>query len=120
MGDNGRNALHQAINAGNIDIVSFLLIKGTNLRAKTQDQYTPLQLAVKNRSPQIMQILLEQKITDINEVTSWGTALHMVVINEDARCLQVLLQYDVDTQILNGDGEKAIEICSNKKIKEML
>ena len=37
MGDDGLNALHTAINSSNIDIVSFLLIKGSNPSILTHD-----------------------------------------------------------------------------------
>lgn len=68
-------------------MVSFLIIKGANPTILTIDYYTPLQLAVQHRSPDIMNLLIEQKKIDINQVTKRGTALHLAVINEDKKCL---------------------------------
>jgi len=50
IGDEGKNALHWAISMNNIDIVFFLLIKGSNPSILTHEEYSPLQLAVKNNS----------------------------------------------------------------------
>lgn len=81
LGDCGRNALHWAIHINHPDIVSFLIIKGTDPTVRTIDDYTPLQLAVQHHSPEIMKLLLEQKKLDINQVTSKGTALHLAIVN---------------------------------------
>lgn len=62
----------------------------------TIDDYTPLQLSVLYHSPDIMKLLLEQKKTDINQLTSKGTALILAVKNEDIKCLEMLLQNEVD------------------------
>lgn len=96
IGDSGRNSLHEAIAANHPEVVTFLLIKGANPRLHTVHEYTALQLAVKAHSPDILKILLEQSLVDVNEVTIWGTALHICVTIEDIKCLGVLLQYDAD------------------------
>jgi ankyrin repeat protein len=81
MGDCGRNALHWAIHINNIDLVSFLLIKGASLTKVTIDQYSPLQLAVQHHSSAIVSLLLEQPNFNVNQVTKHGTALHLAVRN---------------------------------------
>jgi len=35
-------------------------------------------------------------------------------------CLQVLLQNDVDTDIIDGTGKKAIDACTNENIRKLL
>lgn len=62
-------------------MVSFLIIKGANPTILTIDEYSPLQLAVLHRSPIIMNLLLQQKKIDINQVTKNGSALHLSMIN---------------------------------------
>ena len=58
IGDEGKNALHEAIEQTNVEVISFLLIKGTFPLILTHDEYSPLQLAIKVSSVQIMKILL--------------------------------------------------------------
>ena len=87
MGDEGRNVLHEAIEAGSTEIVSFLLIKGTNPSLTTSDDFTPLQMAVKNHSPDMLSLLLQQSCIDVNQLTSRGTALHIATETEDLRCI---------------------------------
>jgi ankyrin repeat protein len=77
VGDNGRNALHEAIKADSADIISFLLIKGANPALPTADDFTPLQLAVLAHSPDLLALLLQQSRIDVNQLTSRGTALHL-------------------------------------------
>ena len=81
LGDCGRNSLHWAIHLGQIDLVSFLLIKGANPAILTIDNYTPLQLAVQHHYPEILEMLLNQITLDINQVTIHGSALHLAVRN---------------------------------------
>ena len=80
----------------NIDIVSFLLIKGANPNVLTIDETTPLQLAIKLRTYEIINILLEHPKIDINQVTNVGTALHLAVANQDETSVELLLKYNVD------------------------
>lgn len=119
-GDCGRNALHWAIHLNNPDIVSFLIIKGANPTILTIDGYTPLQLAVQHHSPEIMKLLIDQKKIDVNQATKRGTALHLAVMNEDRRCVEILLQNDADIETLNPEGQTALEICKNKEIRLLL
>ena len=101
-GDCGRNALHWAIHSGNAQIVSFLIIKGADPSILTIDGYSPLQLAVQHRSPDIMTLLLAQKKVDVNQLTPRGTALHLAVANEDRVCLEMLLRNQADIDVLNN------------------
>ena len=96
MGEEGKNALHEAIYANNIDIVNFLMIKGAEPTILTIDDYTPLQLAIVNQSSEIATTLLEQKLTDINQNTSHGTALHLAVSLSDTKAVQLLLKNEAD------------------------
>jgi len=58
-------------------MVSFLLIKGTDPSLTTFDDFTPLQMAIKNNSPDMLSLLLQQSRIDVNQLTSKGTALHV-------------------------------------------
>jgi len=58
-------------------MVSFLLIKGTDPSLTTSDDFTPLQMAIKNHLPDMLSLLLQQSRIDVNQLTSKGTALHV-------------------------------------------
>ena len=119
-GDCGRNALHWAIHMTNMEVVSFLIIKGASPTVLTIDNYTPLQLAVQHHSTEILRLLLEQKKTDINQVTMHGSALHLAVANEDKKCIEVLLQHGADLEVVDSDGKSVSDICKNVEIKAIL
>lgn len=61
-----------------------------------------------------------QPKTDINQVTSKSTALHLAVLNEDMECLLVLLQNGIDIDIPNETGKSALDICSNQNMRTLL
>ena len=57
----GRTALHIAVERNDVDLVDFLL-QQPGVLVNTKDkkgQQTPLYLAVKNKSPQMVEMLLE-------------------------------------------------------------
>lgn len=94
--------LHEAIQVNNADIVSFLLIKGTDPSLPTFDDHTPLQLAVLNHSPDVLTLLLQQSRIDVNQVTTHGTALHMAAAHEDVKCIEILFQNDANTETVDN------------------
>jgi len=72
------------------------MIKGALPITVTIDDYTPLQLSIIHRSMEIANILLEQKLTDVNQNTSHGTALHLAISLSDSKAVQLLLKYEAD------------------------
>jgi ankyrin repeat protein len=65
-------------------------------------------------------LLLEQKKLDVNQVTKRGTALHLAVINEDKKCLEILLKNDADISTPNMEGQTSLEICKSPDIRALL
>jgi hypothetical protein len=61
-----------------------------------------------------------QPKTDINQVTSQSTALHLAVLNENMECLLVLLQNGIDVDIPNSTGKRPLDICTNQDIQKLL
>ena len=106
--------MHWAIHSNRIDIVSFLLIKGANPSILTIDQYTPLQLSVLHHSYDILDMLLNQHLVDINQVTSHGTAVHVGVRSEDIKSIEMLLKYEASIDIVDSNNKLPIDICNNK------
>lgn len=56
----------------------------------------------------MLSLLLQQTRTDVNQVTSHGTALHMAAVQNDVKCVEVLFRSDANTDTLDGEGRKAI------------
>jgi ankyrin repeat protein len=78
----GRNALHYAIDFGNQHLVElFLSNENCDPNYKDRDQMTPLHLAIKRNSPQIVQLLLSdqhEQQADPNIPNRYGqTPLHL-------------------------------------------
>jgi hypothetical protein len=46
-------------------------------------------------------MLLEQNLTDINQLTTHGTALHLAAVGQDKKCLEILLMNEADTEMVN-------------------
>jgi ankyrin repeat protein len=67
-----------------------------------------------------MKLLLLQQKTDVNQVTSQSTALHLAVLNENMDCLEVLLQNDIDIDTIDETGKRAIDVCSNSNMRKLL
>lgn len=78
----GRNALHYAIDFGNVELVElFLSSENCDPNYKDHDQMAPLHLAIKRKSPELVQILLlneHGQQADPNIVNRLGqTPLHL-------------------------------------------
>ena len=50
--DEGRTALHNAAESGNLDIMNYLLTEGAKINIKNQDGMTPLMLVVQDKTRQ--------------------------------------------------------------------
>ena len=120
LGEAGRNALHEAIQAGSADIVSFLLIKGADPARPTADDASPLQLAVLARAPDLLALLLQQPRANPNQVTALGTALHVAAAQEDAGCIEALFKSDADTETVDNSGRRAVEVAGSQSIRRLL
>ena len=48
------------------------------------------------------------------------TAFHIAARNNDIKTVQLLLQYDADTDIKNKDGETPLSIARERKYKEII
>jgi ankyrin repeat protein len=60
-------------------MVEFLLIKSCDPNSVSNDEYTPLQLAITLRASSIFQTLVSHPRIDLNKLTQKGTALHLAV-----------------------------------------
>ncbi|CAF0904207.1 unnamed protein product [Rotaria sordida] len=95
--NSGKNALHYSIEYGNEDLVDlFLSFQNCDANFRDRDQMTPLHLAVKRNSPNIVDILLSDRHThqaDPNLTNRNGqTPLHMAASLGYADIIQVILQ----------------------------
>ncbi|CAF4582573.1 unnamed protein product [Rotaria sp. Silwood1] len=94
---NGKNALHYSIEYGNEELVDlFVSFQNCDPNFRDRDQMTPLHLAVKRNSPNIVDILLSdrhEQQADPNLPNRNGqTPLHMAASLGYADIIQVILQ----------------------------
>ena len=101
MDTHGKNVLHYAIDFGNEDLVAlFLSVPTCDPNFRDRDQMTPLHLAVKRNSPNIVYILLSDEYNqqaDANQINRNGqTALHMAAKDGYIDVIRVILQANLD------------------------
>ena len=122
--DDGRTALHMAVENGHDHVVQHLLTRGANVDAHSADGRTPLQLALESGDESIAQLLI-QAGADVNDnFASDDTPLSIVVGNHWASLVQLLLRQKANPNGRLPDGRTSLhiaaEVGSDIGILEML
>lgn len=103
---NGKTLLHHAVLLGNIDLVKYLIAKGTNLNSKDDLEWTPLHYAVQIHNLSIVELLLAAGANS-NEVDSYGnTVLWRAVFESKGRgeIISLLLRNNANPKLENNKG----------------
>lgn len=101
--------LLQAAREGNSKKITLALKKGAYINALTQEQQTPLILAVESMNNNAIKLLLKEK-ADINKQDIYGnSALHIALELEDFDSINLLMQYNPDMKLLNKNNKTAVE-----------
>ena len=121
--DDGRTALHMAVENGHEDVAQLLLTQGANVDAQSADCRTPLQLALESGNESIAQLII-QTGADVNtNLASDETLLSIVVGNHWASLVQLLLRQKANPNGRLPDGTSlhiAAEVGSDLGIIQML
>jgi ankyrin repeat protein len=115
--------IHAACSSNNIEIVEYLLNKRrVNPNLKGKDDWSPLEIAIQSGFFQLANILLEDKRTNINQVTSEmrGSNLHLAAKSGYLPICQILLLKSVDLGIRDINGHLAKEVTSNPQIRNLI
>jgi len=87
-----------AVLAGDMDRISFLLEKGANVNRLDSEGYAPLHIAARNEQPKIIAALMAHKAEINLKDRDRYTALHHAVLRNSPETVQVLAKYGVDLE----------------------
>ncbi len=100
-----KDKLIAAIDAGKVDTVRSLLAQVTDLNAKDDQGYTPLQHAVMAEQADVVLVLLNAgSDTEVKSDVAGNTALHWAVIGDNLEILRALLTRGANLEVRNNDG----------------
>lgn len=119
--------LYYASISGNADIVELLINHGANLETKTfyslrrKSDTTPLMAAVVRDLIKPATVLANYG-ADVNTrmAEKQNTALHVACLHNNVKMVSMLLAHGADTDTVNEDGQKPIELTTSKEIRKLL
>jgi len=109
----GWSALHFASFGGQREIVALLLDRGADiqLRAKTQFENTPLQVALLTAQAEVVQLLISRG-ADVNLTQAEGiTALHEAAQTNSKQLIAILLDAGANVNAAGAKGETPLDIA---------
>ena len=113
-GEEGRTAMHWAVQEGHYAIVSTLLDNNANVNSQDENGYTPLIQAVSEGNLDIVQLLLRRGANPNLSSKSCSTALHLAYRWTSPEMINLLLQYGADPNALDSEGRKAKDLAKSR------
>lgn len=91
-----------------------------HIRAKNENENTPLQAAIANKQSELVAFLIE-KGSDVNAVQSGGwTGLHEAALLGNEEIIILLLENGANKMIKKNDGKTAYDIALEKGYESLL
>jgi len=122
----GRNALHLAVDKKLIAIVKFLLTNCKDWDVNEQipfSGYTCLHLAASGKHLEMVKLLLAYDANPNEKNATGFTPLHCAVAANCAKVVKILLNNEADRNLLNDDNKTALDLATDlglKKIHKLL
>ena len=116
--------IHQAAEAGNIEVVKQHLADGVDVNAKFKDGWTPLHMAAEGGHREIVDLLIA-KGADINATAGVGgdgegwTPLHEAAEGGHKKVVELLILKGADLNVKNGDGRTPLDLAIKHKNAEI-
>ncbi|MGR5939361.1 ankyrin repeat domain-containing protein [Bacillus pacificus] len=120
--EDGWTLLHLAAYFWTKKLASFLLESGADIhiRAKNENENTPLQAAIANKQIELVAFLIE-KGSDVNVIQSGGwTGLHEAALLGNEEIIVLLLKNGANKMIEKNDGKTAYDIALEKGHEHLL
>ncbi|KAJ5078069.1 ankyrin repeat protein [Anaeramoeba ignava] len=113
-----QKVLHLACQNNSLEIIKYLVEKGVDINAKTNDNETVLHLACQNNSIEIIKYLVEKGV-DINAKTNNNeTVLHLACQNNSLEIIKYLVEKGIDINAKTNENETVIHLaCQNNSIE---
>jgi ankyrin repeat protein len=128
--------LHISIRINRKDITEILINNGANINAIDRDHKTPLYYACNKDNIyyyalnmkynlgkyeiKIVEYLLQNGADPSIPDKNGNTVLHITSVKNDHECTKLLLQYGVDTTVINNEGIKAIDVTEDNEIIDII
>ncbi|WP_265027666.1 ankyrin repeat domain-containing protein [Wolbachia endosymbiont (group B) of Chorthippus parallelus] len=116
--------LHHAALNGYLKIVKFLIEKGANVDARTDDRDKPLHYSAKNGHKNVVKFFLEEKGLSVDELgkENW-TPLHYATLDDHFDVVEYLVKErgaNIDARSVNGTTPLDLVKSEETKVKEVL
>jgi len=118
----GRNALHLAVDKKLIAIVKFLLNNCKDWDINEQipfSGYTCLHLAASGKHPEMVKLLLAYDANPNEKNATGFTPLHCAVAANCAKVVKILLNNEADRNLLNDDNKTALDLATDLGLKKV-
>ncbi|XP_062593371.1 ankyrin-2-like [Saccostrea cucullata] len=118
--NNGQNALHDAAWSGNVEILKFLLDKGSDINIARKDGKTVLHLCCLNSKIVMCKYLVNTYpfLLDVTDIDG-GNALHDAAWSGNVEILKFLLEKGLDIKCTRKDGSSVLHLCCLKRNIDM-
>ncbi|KAL4435092.1 hypothetical protein ABPG74_003585 [Tetrahymena malaccensis] len=118
LDSNGWNSLHYASYLEFDDICRKLIIEGADVNKPTQDDWTPLQLAVFKNNLKVVKVLTDSDDLIIDQLTQRGTALHLASAKGFIKIVQYLvLDKNANPELKHPTEAKSPFDVATKKVR---
>ncbi|XP_062592261.1 putative ankyrin repeat protein RF_0381 [Saccostrea cucullata] len=111
----GYTVLHSGFVCGDRELVSFLIEKGLDINALTNEGESVLHIACRNGKYDACEFIVINypKLIDVKDNDGY-TALHSACVNGDRKLISFLIQKGLNISALTNDGESVLDIaCLN-------
>lgn len=116
----GFNILHIAARQGDLEMVTSLILNGTDVNVITERKYTPLHWASYYGHLDVINFLIDNG-ADIDAVNDDNeTALHLAVYFKQIDVVELLLKSGTNVNISNNDGDTPLHIAAQKRYDDII
>ena len=122
--ENGKTALHEAVQKGDKKTIEFLVRLGADVNTKSTSGETPLHLAVSYDYKNIVEFLLKHGARVGYQDILGNTPLHLAVFRGNKGVVKLLLKYEAQLDVTNTKGytplHQVVDTEASKRVIKFL